>query len=56
MTTNQSSRPDPGQILRHQHGISVAEVQTFLLAKRPQRRGARRNGCIRRLWIIMFRV
>ena len=35
--------------LRHQYGISVAESQTFLLAKRPQRRGARRNGCFRRL-------
>ena len=29
MSTNQSSRPDSGQILRHQYGISVAEVQTF---------------------------
>ena len=35
--------------LRHQYGISVAESQTFLLAKRPQRRRARRNGCFRRL-------
>ena len=26
---------DSGQILRHQHGISVAESQTFLRAKRP---------------------
>ena len=26
-----------------------AESQTFLLAKRPQWRGARRNGCLRRL-------
>ena len=34
--------------LRHHYGISVAEAQTFLLAKRPQRRGARRNGCFRR--------
>ena len=32
-----------GQILRHQYGISVADSQTFLLAKRPQRRRAR-NG------------
>ena len=30
--------------LRHQYAISVAESQTFLLAKRPKRRGARRNG------------
>ena len=35
--------------LRHQYGISVAETQTFLNAKRPQRRGARRDGCYRRL-------
>ena len=35
--------------LRHQYGISVAESQTFLLAKRAQRQGARRNGCFRRL-------
>ena len=41
--------PDSGQILRHRYGISVAELQTFLLAKRPQRRRARRNGCLRRL-------
>ena len=38
MSTNQSSWPDSGQILRHQYGISVAEAQTFLLAKRRQRR------------------
>ena len=35
MSTNQRSRPDSLQILRHQYGISVAEAQTFLLAKRP---------------------
>ena len=35
--------------LRHQYGISAAESQTFLRAKRPQRRRARRNGCFRRL-------
>ena len=40
---------DSGQILRHQYGISVTEFQTFLLAKCPWRRGARRNGCFRRL-------
>ena len=34
--------------LRHQCGISIAESQTFLLAKRPQRRRARRNGCFRK--------
>ena len=37
----------------HQYGISAAESQTFLRAKRPQRRRARRNGgtneCFRRL-------
>ena len=37
--------------LRHQYGISVAESQTFLRAKRPQRRRARRNGCFRRLGV-----
>ena len=35
--------------LRHQYGISVAESQTFLRAKRPQLRRARRNGGFRRL-------
>ena len=33
--------------LRHQYGTSAAESQTFLLAKRPRRRRARRNGCFR---------
>ena len=36
--------------LRHHCGISVAESQTFLRAKRPQRRRSRRNGCFRRLY------
>ena len=40
---------DSRQILRHQYGISVAEVQKFLLAKHPQWRGARRNGFFGRL-------
>ena len=35
--------------MRHQYGISVVESQTFLRAKRPHRRRARRNGCFRRL-------
>ena len=48
-STNQCFWPDSGHILRHQYGISVTESQTFLLAKRPQRRRARRNGCFRRL-------
>ena len=37
--------------------ISAAESQTFLLAKRPRRRRARRNGCFRRLttpWISRY--
>ena len=42
-STNQRFWPDSGQILRHQYGISVAESQTFLRAKRPQRRRARRT-------------
>ena len=29
--------------LRHQYGFSVAESQTFLRAKRPQRQRARRT-------------
>ena len=36
-------------MVRHQYGILAAESQTFLLAKRPQRPRARRNGCFRRL-------
>ena len=42
--------------LRHQYGISVAESQTFLLAKRPLQRWARRNGCFRRLtfWFVFI--
>ena len=42
--------------LRHQYGISVAESQTFLRAKRPQRRRARRNGCFRRLLFLIFAI
>ena len=42
--------------LRHQYGISAPESQTFLRAKRPQRRRARRNGCFRRLgWALIGR-
>ena len=48
-STNQRFWLDSGQILRHQYGISVAESQTILRAKRPQRRRARRNGCFCRL-------
>ena len=47
--TNQHFWPDFGQILRQQYGISVAESQTFLRAKRPQRQRACINGCFRRL-------
>ena len=35
--------------LSHQYGISVAESQTFLRAKRPQQRRARKNGWFRML-------
>ena len=42
-STSQHFWPDSGQILRHQYGISVAESRTFLRAKRPQQRRARRN-------------
>ena len=37
MSTNQSSWPDSGQILRRQYGISVAEVQT--LQQEAQKQG-----------------
>ena len=37
--------------LRHQYGIFAAESQTFLHAKRPQWRRARRNGCFHRLGV-----
>ena len=50
-STNQRFWPDFGRILRHQYGISVAQSQTFLRAKRPHRRRARRNGCFRRLHV-----
>ena len=33
--TNDRQKTESGQILRHQYGISVAESQTFLRAKRP---------------------
>lgn len=35
--------------LRHQYGISVAEAHTSLPAKRPNWRGARKDGCFCRL-------
>ena len=34
-STNQHFCPDSRQMLRHQYGISAAELQTFLRAKRP---------------------
>ena len=37
-------------------GISVAESQMFLCAKRPQLRRARRNGCFRRLDFCTVRI
>ena len=42
--------------LRHQYGISVAESQTFLRAKRPQRRRAKRNGCFHRLTALFLKI
>ena len=42
--------------LRHQYGISVAESQTFLLAKRPKRQGVRKNGCFRRLTYYQIKI
>ena len=48
-STNQRFWPHSGQILHHQYGISVTELQTFLRAKRAQQRRARRNGCFHRL-------
>ena len=53
LSTNKRFWPDFRQILRHQYGISVVESQTFLRAKRPQWRRARRNGCFRRLLLIL---
>ena len=41
--------------LRHQYEMSVAESQTYLLAKLPKRRGVTRNGCSRRLVLKWFR-
>ena len=41
---------------RHQYGIFAPESQTFLRAKRPQRRRARRNGCFRRLAVLVWSV
>ena len=54
-STNQRFWPDSGHILRHQYGISVVESQTFLRAKCPHWRRARRNGCFRRLQEMMWR-
>ena len=52
-STNKRFWPDFGQILCYQYGISVFESQTFLRAKRPQWWRARRNGCFRRLLLIL---
>ena len=38
--------------LRHQYGISVAEVHTSLLAKRSKWRGVRKDGCFCRLQLL----
>ena len=48
---NRSSWPDSREILLHQCGVAFAEAQMFLLAKRPLRRGTRRDSCFRRLSI-----
>ena len=34
--------------------INSLQKQPFLLAKRPQRRGARRKGCFRRLELLLL--
>ena len=53
--TNLHFKPQVYQInyvnieLGHQYGIPVTETQTFPLAKRPERRGKKRNSCFRRL-------
>ena len=39
--------------LRHQYGIFATESQTFLRAKRPKRRRARRNECFGRLILVL---
>ena len=51
-STNERFWPYSGETLRHQYGTSFAESQTFLRAKRPKRRKARRNGCFRRLCLV----
>ena len=48
--TNHRFLPYSEQIFRHQYGISVAKSQTLFLAKQPQRRRARRNGCFSRFF------
>ena len=48
-STNQRFGLDSRQILRHQYGISVTELQLFFRAKRPQQRRASRNGWFCRL-------
>ena len=48
-STNQCFWLDSRQILRHQYGISVTELQPFFCTKRPQQRRASRNGCFCRL-------
>ena len=40
-------------MFHHQYGISVAESQTFLHAKHPQQRRARKKGCFYRLHCIV---
>ena len=44
LSTNQCFWLDSRQILRHQYGISVTELQPFFRAKRRQQQRASRNG------------
>ena len=49
MSTNQCFWLDSRQILRHQYGISVTELQPFFRAKCCQQRRVSRNRCFCRL-------
>ena len=56
MLTNQSSWPDSAQILHYQYEISVIEVQTSLLVKRPQWQEVRRNGSFHKYYLSMHHM
>ena len=49
LSTNQGFWLDSRQILHHQYGISMTELQPFFRAKHPQQRRTSRNGCFCRL-------